>query len=80
MYAPQKIQVFSSLRRPEINLLHQQGHQRACELTGLINIIQITVITVHEEEHQKTHSPKNLENGLFGFQILQLFCHYLRKS
>ena len=58
MYASQKIQGFSSLRRPETHFRHEQGHQRASALTGSINIFQSTIITVYEVEHQKTVNTK----------------------
>ena len=53
MYASQKIQGFSSLRRPETYFRHAQGNQRAGAITGSINIIQNTSITVYEVESQK---------------------------
>ena len=58
MYASQKVQVFSSLRRPETHFRLAQGHHRAVELTGSINIIQNTIITVYEVESQKTVNKK----------------------
>ena len=54
MYASQKVQVLSSLRRPETNFGHAQGHQRASATTGTINIIQNTIITLYEVESQET--------------------------
>ena len=54
MYASQKVQVFSSLRRPETHFRHAQGQQHTSALTGSINIIQNTIITVYEVESQKT--------------------------
>ena len=58
MYASQKVQGFSSLRRPEKHFRHAQGHQRAEAVTGSINIFQSTTITVYEVEHQKTLNTK----------------------
>ena len=58
MYASQKIQVFSSLRRPETSFRNAQGHQRAGALTGSINVIQNTIIRVYEVESQKTVNAK----------------------
>ena len=58
MYASQKFKVFSSLRWPETHFRDAQGHQRACALTGSINIFQSTTITVYEVEHQKTVNTK----------------------
>ena len=53
-----KFKVFSSLRRPETQFRHAQGHQRAGVLTGSIKNFQSTVITVYELEHQKTVNTK----------------------
>ena len=58
MYASQKVQVISSLRRPETHFRPAQGHQQASALTGSINIIQNTIITVYEVESQKTVNTK----------------------
>ena len=58
MYASQKVQVFSSLSGPETQFRHAQCHQRAAALTGSINIIQNTIITVYEVESQKTVNTK----------------------
>ena len=66
-YASKKIQVFSSLRRPKTTFRHAEGQQRAGALTGSINIIQNTIITVYEVESQKTVNRK-LERGQIGFQ------------
>ena len=49
-----KFKTFVSLRRPETHFRHAQGHLWANELTGSINIIHNTIITVYEVEHQKT--------------------------
>ena len=58
MYVSEKVQVFSSLRRPETHFRHRQGHRRSRALTASINIIQNTVITVYELESQKTVNTK----------------------
>ena len=69
MYASQEFLVSCSLLKPKTNFLHQQGHQRACEITGLININQITNCTIHEVDNQKSVNTKKLqENALDGFQ------------
>ena len=68
MYASQKVQVFSSLRRPETHSGHREGHQRASTITGSFNIIQSTNITVNRVENQKTNTFKKMENGLIVFQ------------
>ena len=56
--ASQKVQGFSSLRRPETHFRHAQAHQRAGALTGSNNIFQRTFITLYEVEHQKTVNTK----------------------
>ena len=68
MYASQKVQVFSSFCRKETDFFNQQGHQRACELTQLITILQNTIITVSEVEHLKTVNTKKVQTRLFDFQ------------
>ena len=67
MCASQKVQVLSGLRKPEAQFRHTRGHQRAGALTGSINIIQNTVITVYEVESQKTDNA-DFENVLIAFQ------------
>ena len=67
MYASQKVQVLSSLRRPETRFKHAQGHQRAGALTSSINFIQNTFFTVYKVESQQTVIT-NFENRLIGFQ------------
>ena len=67
MYATQKNQVLFSLRRPETHFRHAQGHQWVNALTGSINIIQNTIITVYEVEAQRQLA-QNFENGLIGFR------------
>ena len=54
MYASQKFQVFPTICRPETHFRYAQGHQGAGALTGSINIVQNTNITVYEVESQKT--------------------------
>ena len=53
-----KFKVFSSLRRPETQFSHAQGHQRASALRSSINIFQSTITTVYEVEHEKTVTTK----------------------
>ena len=82
MYASQKFQVISSPRRPDLYFLHKQGHQQACELRGLIDIIKVTIITVHQLEQQKTVNSNDFGKRTSWFsEVLQkLFCHYLWES
>ena len=63
----EKVQVVSSSRKPDKQFRHARGHQRAGALTGSINIIQNTVITVYGVESQKTDNA-DFENVLIGFQ------------
>ena len=53
MFASQKVQVLSSLGRPETHFRQAQGHQPAGLLTSSNNINQNTIITVYEVENQK---------------------------
>ena len=53
-----KFKNFSSLRRPETQVRHVQGHQRAGASAGSINIFQSTTIAVYEVEHQKAVNTK----------------------
>ena len=81
MYASQKVQVFSSLRRSETHFRHAQGHQRASALTGFINIIRNTIIRVYEVESQKTVNTKLLKRtNWFSEEIKELFHHNFRKN
>ena len=65
---PKKVKVFASLRWPETNFSHAQGHQRAIALTDSISFFQSTITTVYEVvQHQKIFK-KNLEKALNGFQ------------
>ena len=55
MYASQKFQIFSTLRRLETHFQHHQGHKRAGALKSIIfKIIQTTNLTADGVEHQKT--------------------------
>ena len=58
MYASRKVQVLSSFRKPETHFRHAQGNQRAGALTGSINVIQNTIITVYAVAFQKTVNTK----------------------
>ena len=54
LYASQKVQVFSTLRRPKTHFGHEQGHQRAGALTGSINNIQNTIFVENGVQRRKT--------------------------
>ena len=81
MYASQKVQVFSSLRRPETHFRHAQGHRRPGALTSSINIFQSTIITVYEVESQKTVNTKLWKRtNWFSEVIKEIFHHNFRES
>jgi len=63
--ASQKVQVFSSFRRPEKLLQHQRDHQRAGAGIGSINFSQNKTVAVKGVEHQQT---VNIKTALNGFQ------------
>ena len=62
-----KVQVPSRLRKPDKHFRQGGRPPRAGALTGSINIIQNTVITVYEVESQKTDNA-DFENVLIAFQ------------
>ena len=80
MNASQKVQGFSSLRRPETHFRHARGHQRAGVLTGSINIFQRTIITVYEVEHQKTINTKLGKQTIRFSEIIKDFYHYFQEE
>ena len=53
-----KFKLFFSLRRPETHFRHAHGHQRASAITGSMNNIPNTNITVYKVESQKTVNTK----------------------
>ena len=64
-----RVQFFSSVRRPEKQFCHQQGHQRPRFLIGSTNvIIQKITTAVKGVEHQKTVNLKKIWNGISGCQ------------
>ena len=70
-----KLKFLSSLRRPETHVRHAQGHQRANASTGSINIIQNTIITVYEVEHQKTVNTKLGKQTIWLPEVIKAFYH-----
>ena len=80
MYASQKVQYFSSLRRPETHFRHAQGHQRASALTGSINIFQSTTITVYEVEYQKTVNTKLRKHTMCFSEVIKDIYHYFQEK
>ena len=75
-----KFNVFSSLRRPETQFRHAQGDQRAGALTGSINILQSTTITVYEVEHQKTVTTKLGKQTIWFSEIIKIFTTTSKKN
>ena len=80
MYAPQKVQGFSSLRRPETHFRHAQGHQQASALTGSSNIFQSTIITVYETIHRKTVNTKPGKQTIQFSEVIKEFYHYFQEK
>ena len=52
--ATQKIQVFSSFRRPEEPFRHQEGHRRAGAVSSSSIIPENTPSALNGEEHRRT--------------------------
>ena len=71
-----KLKDFSSLRRPETHFRHAQGHQQTSASTGSINIIQNTIITVYEVEHQKTVNTKLGTQTIWFSEVIKNIYHY----
>ena len=70
-----KFKVSSCLGGSETHFRHAQGHQRAGAATGSINIIQNTIITVYEEEHQKTVNTKFGKQTIWFSEVIKEFYH-----
>ena len=68
-----KIKFLSSLPRPETYVRHAQGQQRASASTGSINIIESTIITVYEVEHQKTVNTKLGKQTIWFSEVIKEF-------
>ena len=68
-----KSNVCPILRRPQPHFRHAQGHQRACAITGSINIFHSTNITVDEVEHQQTRVNTKLGKHYLTFRSNQRF-------
>ena len=71
---------FSSLRRPKTHFRHAQGHQRADELTGSINIFQSTIIRVYEVLHRQTVNTKLGEQTIWSSKVIKEFYHYFQEK
>ena len=81
MYASQKVQVCSSLHRPETHFSYAQGHQRDVALTRSINIIKNAFFTVYEVESQKTVNTKlRKRTNWFSEEVKEIFHHNFRES
>ena len=68
-----KFKIFSCLGRSETHFKHAQGHQRTSASTGSINIIQKTIITVYEVEHQKTVNTKLGKQTIWLSEVIKNF-------
>ena len=66
-----KFKVFPSLRRPETQFRHAQGHQRASTITGSIYIFRSTISTVYEVEHQKTVNTKLGKQTIWFSEVIK---------
>ena len=75
-----KLKFLSSFRRLETHVRHAQGHQRAGSSTGSINIIQNTIITVYEVEHQKTVNTKLGKQTIWFSEVFKEFYQYFQKN
>ena len=75
-----KFKVFSSLRWPETHFRYAQGQQRADASTRSTNIIQNTIITVYEVEHQKTVNTKFGKQTIWFSELIKEFHHYFREK
>ena len=75
-----KLKVFSGLRRPETQVRHAQGHQRAGALTDSINIFQSTIITVYEVEHQKRVNTKIGKQTILIQEIIRDYYHIFQEK
>ena len=80
MYASQKFQGFSTFRGPETHIRYAQGHQRESALTGSINNMQNTNITVTGAEHQKTVDTKFGKQTICFPEVIKVFYHYLQEK
>ena len=59
---------------------HAQGHQRVGASTGSINIIQNTIITVYEVEHQKTVNTKLGKQTTWLSEVIKKFYHWFQEK
>ena len=72
--------VFFRFRRPETHFRHAQRHRRAGALEGPINIIQYTIITVYEVEHQKTVNTKLGKPTIWFSEVTKGLYHYFQEK
>ena len=75
-----KIKFLSSIRRPETHVRHAQGQQREGASTGSINIIQNTIITVYEIEHQKTVNTKFGKQTIWFSEVIKELYHSFQEK
>ena len=72
--------VFFYYSQPETHLRHAQGHQRAGASTGSINIIQNTIFTVYEVDHQKTVNTKLGKQTIWFSEVIKEFYQYFQNN
>ena len=75
-----KFKVFYSLRRPETHFRHAQCHQRASALTSSTNIIQSTISTAYEVEHQKTVNTKLGKQTICFSEVIKEFYQFFQEN
>ena len=75
-----KFKVFSSLRRPETDFRHTQGHLRAGALTGSINFFQSTKVTVYQVVNQKTVNTKLVKQTIWFSEVIKDIYHYFQEK
>ena len=71
-----KNSTISKLNKPKTLFRHAQGCQRADALTGSINIIQNSIITVYEMKHQKSVNAKLGERTNWFSKVIEKILHY----
>ena len=75
-----KLKFLSSLRRPETDFRHAQGHRGAGALTGSINIFQRTTITVYEVVHRKAVNTKLGKQTIWLSEVIKDIYHYFQEK
>ena len=76
----ENLKFFSRPRSPQTYVRHAQSHQRAGASTGSITIIQNTVISVYDVEHQRTVNTKLGKQTILVFRSNQEFLPLIPKN